>query len=147
MSPHFRKKPNFQNGQKNRENRTNMDITLSFLSKPVDKHGITLVYYSYPPLRCRADIEMMKMVAGQEFWRVSQSIHRMQSVLMMNSLPHLAIPQMSVGKILFPEIPEKFILPIYSSPFSIIRNMTNKGQGRTVFNNCEWSLGPNMVSY
>ena len=42
---------------------------------------------------------------------------------------------------------EKFILPIYNPPFSIIRNMTNKGQGRTVFDNCAWSLGPNMASY
>ena len=51
----------------------------------------------------------------------SQSIHR---VLMMNSLPHMTIPQMFVAKILFPEILEKFILPIYSPPFSIIRSMT-----------------------
>ena len=50
------------------------------------------------------------MMACQEFYRVSQSIHRMPSVLMMNSLPHLTIPQMSVAKILFPEILEKFIL-------------------------------------
>ena len=124
-----------------------MDIILSFLAKPVDKYGITLVHITYPPLRCRADTEMMKIVAGQEFERVSQSIHRMPSMLMMNSLPHLTIPQMSVAKILFPEILEKFILPIYSPPFSIIRNMTNKGQGRTIFNNCAWSLGQNMASY
>ena len=102
---------------------------------------------SQMPLRCRADKEMMKMVAGQEFQRVSQSIHRMPSVLMMKSLPHLTIPQMSIAKILFPEILEKFILSIYSPPFSIIRNMTNKGQGRIVFNNCISSLGQNMASY
>ena len=36
--PIFEKKPNFQNGQKSRENRTNMDIILSFLAKPVDKN-------------------------------------------------------------------------------------------------------------
>ena len=28
-----------------------MDIILSFLAKPVDKHGITLVHITYPPLR------------------------------------------------------------------------------------------------
>ena len=67
LSPHFRKKPNFQNGQKSCEKRTNMDIILSsFLAKPMDKHGITLVHITYPPLRCRGDTEMMKMVAGQE---------------------------------------------------------------------------------
>ena len=42
-----------------------MDIILSFLAKPVDKYGITLVHITYRPLRCRADTEMMKMVADQ----------------------------------------------------------------------------------
>ena len=37
--PHFRKNSNFQNSQKSRENRTNMDIILSFLVEPLDKHG------------------------------------------------------------------------------------------------------------
>ena len=41
VSPFSKKKPNFQNDQKSHENKTNMDITLSFLAKPVDKHGIT----------------------------------------------------------------------------------------------------------
>ena len=50
VSPFSKKKPNFQNGQKSRENRTNMDIILSFLAKPVDKHGITQVRITYPPL-------------------------------------------------------------------------------------------------
>ena len=50
VSPEEEKKPDFQNGQKSHENRTNMDIILSFLSKPVDKHGITLVHITYPPL-------------------------------------------------------------------------------------------------
>ena len=27
-----------------------MDIILSFLAKPLDKHGITLVHITYPPL-------------------------------------------------------------------------------------------------
>ena len=39
--PHFGKKAKLQNGQKSRKNRTNMDIILSFLAKPVDKRGIT----------------------------------------------------------------------------------------------------------
>ena len=30
--------------------RTNMDIILSFLAKPLDKHGITPVHITYPPL-------------------------------------------------------------------------------------------------
>ena len=52
LSPHFRKKKsNFLNGQKSCENRTNIDIILSFLAKPVDKHGITLVFFPYPPLQ------------------------------------------------------------------------------------------------
>ena len=47
--PYFRKKPNFsQNGQKSRKNRTNMDIILSFVAKPVDRHGITPVHITYP---------------------------------------------------------------------------------------------------
>ena len=50
VSPFSTKKSNFQNGLKSRENRTNIDIILSFLAKPVDKHGITLVYITYPPL-------------------------------------------------------------------------------------------------
>ena len=51
VSPFSKKKSNFQNGQKSRENRTSLDIILSFLAKPVDKHGITLVYIPYPPLQ------------------------------------------------------------------------------------------------
>ena len=50
-----RKKPNLQNGQKSRESRTNMDIISSFLAKPVDKHCITLVHITYPPLMDEAD--------------------------------------------------------------------------------------------
>ena len=41
---------NFLSGQKSRENKTNMDIIISFVAKPVDKHGITLVHITYPPL-------------------------------------------------------------------------------------------------
>ena len=46
----FEKRPNFQNGQKRQQNRTNMNITLSFLAKPQDKHGITLEHITYQPL-------------------------------------------------------------------------------------------------
>ena len=35
---------------KSRENRTNVDIILLFLAKPLDKHDITLVHITYPPL-------------------------------------------------------------------------------------------------
>ena len=49
--PILEKKPNFQNGQKSRKNGTNMDIILSFLAKSVDKHSITLVHITYPPLK------------------------------------------------------------------------------------------------
>ena len=48
--PIFEKKSNFQSGQKSRENRTNMNIIISFEAKPVDNHGITLVHITYPPL-------------------------------------------------------------------------------------------------
>ena len=50
VPPFWKKKPNFQNGQKSRKYRTNLDIILSFLAKPVDKHGITLVHITYLPL-------------------------------------------------------------------------------------------------
>ena len=36
--------------KKRQENRTNMDIILLFLAKPLDKHGITLVRITYRPL-------------------------------------------------------------------------------------------------
>ena len=49
--PILEKKPNFQNGQKSRKNGTNLDKILSFLAKSVDKHSITLVHITYPPLR------------------------------------------------------------------------------------------------
>ena len=51
VPPFWKKKPNFQNGQKSRKNRTNMDIILSFLAKSVDKHSVTLVHITYPPLQ------------------------------------------------------------------------------------------------
>ena len=51
VPPFWKKKPNFQNGQKSRKNGTNIDIILSFLAKSVDKHSITLVHITYPPLQ------------------------------------------------------------------------------------------------
>ena len=43
-------KQSFQNDQKGWETRTNMDIILLFLAKPLDKYGTTLVHITYPPL-------------------------------------------------------------------------------------------------
>ena len=49
--PFSKKRPNFQNSQIGRENRTNKDnLNLLFLAKPLDKHGTTLVHITYPPL-------------------------------------------------------------------------------------------------
>ena len=46
--PTFRKKkPNIQNGQKGRENRTNMDTILLILAKPLDKNVTALVQITY----------------------------------------------------------------------------------------------------
>ena len=44
----FEKKAKLSNDQKSLENRTNMDIILSFLAKPVDKHGIPWKFIFYP---------------------------------------------------------------------------------------------------
>ena len=53
--PLFSKKAKLSKWPKSRKNRTNMDIILSFLAKPVDKHGITLVHITYPPLNVGSD--------------------------------------------------------------------------------------------
>ena len=50
MSPYFRKKAKIPKWPKKPGNRTNMDTTLSFLAKSLDKHGVTLVHITYPPL-------------------------------------------------------------------------------------------------
>ena len=42
--------PNIQIGQNSQENRTNMDIILLILAKPLGKHGITHMHITYPPL-------------------------------------------------------------------------------------------------
>ena len=44
------KKAKLSKWPKSRKNGANMDIILSFLAKSVDKHGITLVRITYPPL-------------------------------------------------------------------------------------------------
>ena len=48
--PLFSKKSQIPKWPKKPGNRTNMDITLSFLAKSLDKHGVTLVHITYPPL-------------------------------------------------------------------------------------------------
>ena len=47
--PPFLKKPNFQSRAKKPGTRTNMDIILSILAKPLDRHGI-LLHITYLPL-------------------------------------------------------------------------------------------------
>ena len=47
------KKAKLSKWQKSRENRTNMDIILLFLAKPLDT---TLVYITYPPLGGMTDV-------------------------------------------------------------------------------------------
>ena len=46
----LKKKSKFENDQTSQENKTNMDIILLFLAKPLDKHDITLVHITYPSL-------------------------------------------------------------------------------------------------
>ena len=48
--PLFSKKAKLSKWPKKPGKRTNMDIILSFLAKPQDKHGITLVHITYSPL-------------------------------------------------------------------------------------------------
>ena len=50
FSFYFLKKPNFQNTEKSRENRTNMEIILLILENPPDKHSIAPVHITYQPL-------------------------------------------------------------------------------------------------
>ena len=89
------------------------------------------------PVKCLVDtggtVTALNVLGGKVPHRYNKHGHNFTiSVLMLSSLPHLITPQM---------------LPLYSPSISIIRNMTNNGQGRTVFNNCAWGLGPNMASY
>ena len=73
----FEKKPNFQNGRKSRENRTNMDIMLPFLAKPLDKHGITLVHITYLPLKIAKQCQ--KVAENLCMWKELQGLfHFMQ---------------------------------------------------------------------
>ena len=48
--PQIREKSQTLEMAENLENRTNMDIVLLFLAKPLHKHGTTLVHNTYPPL-------------------------------------------------------------------------------------------------
>ena len=48
--PFWKKSQTFKMAKKNWKNGTNVDIILSFLAKSVDKHSITLVHITYPPL-------------------------------------------------------------------------------------------------
>ena len=52
--PPFSKKAKLSKWPKSREARTNINIILSVLTKPLDKHGITLVHIIYPSLYVRA---------------------------------------------------------------------------------------------
>ena len=45
---------------------TNMDMILLFLAKPLDKHGITLVHITYPPLRNQKNENSENSKAGNE---------------------------------------------------------------------------------
>ena len=48
--PPFSKKAKLSKWQKSRENSTNMDIILSLLAKPLDKHSIIPVHITCLPL-------------------------------------------------------------------------------------------------
>ena len=62
LVPPFSKKGELSKWLKNRENRTiNMEIISSFLAKPVDKNGITLVHITYPPPLINLNIEIFSI--------------------------------------------------------------------------------------
>ena len=50
FAPYFRKRTKLSKWPKKPGKRTNMDIMLPFLAKPLDKHGITPVHITYQPL-------------------------------------------------------------------------------------------------
>ena len=56
FAPLFKKKAKLSKRPKKPGNTTNLDITLSFLAKSLDKHGITLVHITYPPLNSHREI-------------------------------------------------------------------------------------------
>ena len=87
VSQFWKKKPNFQNGQKSRKNRTNMDIILSFLAKPVDKHGITLVHITYPPLM---NIACMLFKTPVQ-WVLKESVCGSKSSPQSKLIPHIRL--------------------------------------------------------
>ena len=59
--PLFSKKAKISKWPKKPGNRTNMEITLSFLAKSLDKHGITLVRITYPPLERAQEYLLFKL--------------------------------------------------------------------------------------
>ena len=63
VSP-FWKKAKLSKWPKKSENGTNMDMILSFLAKSVDKHSITLVHITYPPLAIMAIISFLMQTLG-----------------------------------------------------------------------------------
>ena len=64
----FLKKAKISKWPKSRENRTNMDIILLFLATLVDKHDITPVHVTYPPLDPPS---VGKMFREKQIWRVT----------------------------------------------------------------------------
>ena len=52
--PHFRKKSQTFKLAKSQENRTNIDIILLFLAKPLDKDRTTPVHITYPPIELQS---------------------------------------------------------------------------------------------
>ena len=97
--PILEKKPNFQNDQKSRKNGTNIDIILSFLAKSVDKHSITLVHITYPPLECLSrpmDVLLLFSVEGSLVLASSVIfagiyVHLSSYVLIMKGLVHFGL--------------------------------------------------------
>ena len=65
----FEKMPDFQNDQRSRENRTNMDIILLFLAKQPDKHGITPLHITIPPLMIESGPVVIR------FWALDTGCH------------------------------------------------------------------------
>ena len=67
LVPLFSKKNRLSKWPKSRENMTNMDIILLFLAKPLDKHGITLVHITYPPLPSPLPLPIVQRVKSIKY--------------------------------------------------------------------------------
>ena len=50
------------------EDRTNMDIILLFLAKPLEKHGTTLVHMTYPPLNTAWNYQFRSPKSRDYLW-------------------------------------------------------------------------------